>query len=141
MQQLLWPTLYLLKMSLNWHLYCEWPLLLTFFLDSMLKGFRVLRSGNSVRLRQFRLRVIERYIWIIISHAVDVTFTYGNQIKARNIFAWYSTKILTICKMRQQLHMAWFIFYIMKKYFQVYFFKNHNIYFLDAYFSFLRSFF
>ena len=43
--------------------------------------------------------------------------------------------------MRQQLHMAWFIFYIMKKYFQVYFFKNHNIYFLDAYFSFLKSFF
>ena len=43
--------------------------------------------------------------------------------------------------MRQQLHMAWFIFYIMKKYFQVYFFKNHNIYFLDAYFSYLKSFF
>ena len=73
------------KTSLGWHKYCVYFLPLTFFLGSMLKGFRVLKWSNSVSDFEYSEGVLS--VMFII---------YGNKIKIQNIFARYTTQMFKI---------------------------------------------
>ena len=63
-------------------------------IHSILKGFRILKSGNFLSSSELSEEVLES----LLSMLEMLLFTYDKNIKAQNILIWYSTQMLKISK-------------------------------------------